>query len=379
MSIGDIKDREHVLKAIAEFDAIGREAFLAKYGFGRAHAFWLSHEGKLYDSKAVLGAAHQYARPDLGPLKAEEFSGGEKTVGAKLRKLRFEVPPVQPAAALERASERLEVDRVYTRDDLRDAFGITDATLNTGVFRPRGMASVWLFVTEEKTADRTQYHDQLEGDLLHWQGQTSGRTDDLVINHRAQGLELLLFIRRRKYEFTGAGFRYAGAFRYESHTGARPTSFTLRRDVEVAAIPSTAADPAPFDPTNFDDARKRILATITRRRGQQKFRNELIAAYEGRCAISGCAVLDVLEAAHIYPYRGDETNVVSNGLLLRADLHTLFDLRLLNIEPKSLTVMVAPELQDSEYGSLHGQPLRPAKLASCAPSAAALALRLNPI
>ncbi|MDZ7808966.1 MAG: HNH endonuclease signature motif containing protein [Arhodomonas sp.] len=52
-----------------------------------------------------------------------------------------------------------------------------------------------------------------------------------------------------------------------------------------------------------------------------RFGETLIEAYEGRCAITGCNMLDVLEAAHIHPYRGDATNHPSNGLLLRADLH----------------------------------------------------------
>ncbi len=43
-------------------------------------------------------------------------------------------------------------------------------TVNTGIFQPQGHDSVWLFVTEHKTPDRTQYVDHLEGDVLRWQG-----------------------------------------------------------------------------------------------------------------------------------------------------------------------------------------------------------------
>ena len=64
-------------------------------------------------------------------------------------------------------------------------------------------------------------------------------------------------------------------------------------------------------------------------RAPHKFRDALIGAYAGRCAITGCSVLDILEAAHITPYLGPDTNHVTNGLLLRADLHTLFDTCLL--------------------------------------------------
>jgi HNH endonuclease len=55
-------------------------------------------------------------------------------------------------------------------------------------------------------------------------------------------------------------------------------------------------------------------------------------------------VLDVLEAAHIYPYRGDSTNHVANGLLLRADLHTLLDCGLPAIDPDGLRVAMAPSI-----------------------------------
>jgi hypothetical protein len=70
--------------------------------------------------------------------------------------------------------------------------------------------------------------------------------------------------------------------------------------------------------------------------------------------ISGCEVLDVLEAAHIEPYRGAQTHSVDNGLLLRSDLHTLFDLDLIAIEPETLKVHLHPDLQSSEYLMFNG-------------------------
>ena len=108
-------------------------------------------------------------------------------------------------------------------------FEITDATVKTGVFRPKGYDSIWLFVTEHKTADRTQYIDLLNGDVLEWQGQTEGRTDALIREHEAQGNELLVFYRKSKSEYPGAGFRYEGRFRCLFHAGGHPTRFTLQR------------------------------------------------------------------------------------------------------------------------------------------------------
>jgi hypothetical protein len=80
-----------VLQAADEFDRIGREAFLAKYGFGPAQSYFVEIAGRRYDSKAIAGAAHGYQHPELGPLRASDFSGGEATVQAKLEELGFEV------------------------------------------------------------------------------------------------------------------------------------------------------------------------------------------------------------------------------------------------------------------------------------------------
>jgi hypothetical protein len=87
-----------------------------------------------------------------------------------------------------------------------------------------------------------------------------------------------------------------------------------------------------FDPKDARDGRQRINQLVAIRQGQPAFRKKLMTAYR-RCAVTGCTIEQVLEAAHISPYRGDHTNHVTNGLLLRADVHTLFDLGLLKVHP----------------------------------------------
>ena len=105
------------------------------------------------------------------------------------------------------------------------------------------------------------------------------------------------------------------------------------------------------DPT---DRREMIVRSIRQRRGQSGFRSGLIRRYGANCMISGCKLLQLVEAAHIWPYRGEEDNHPGNGLLLRADLHTLFDLDLLGIEPGSLTVRVGTDIADHEYAKFDG-------------------------
>jgi predicted restriction endonuclease len=271
-----------------------------------------------------------------------------------------------------RSSALLVLGQVYTREELRQRFAISDATLNTGIFQPQGFASVWLFVTETKTRDRTQYEDRLDGDTLYWQGQTAGRKDALVIEHRQRDLEVLLFYRKEKYEHPRAGFRYEGVFNYVSHRGANPATFTLHRALTDRMQAEEAVEQSgDFDPTDMQDARRKVLAAIVRRQGQRVFRQALLDAYGERCAISGCAVKDVLEAAHIFPYQGDHTNHVTNGILLRADLHTLFDLHLISLE-ESGKIVIANALRKTDYAWLADATLRMPANAAHRPSSQAL-------
>lgn len=376
-------------------------------------------------------------------------------------------------------SDSLVVGQVYTRNDLKKLFNITDATINTGIFQPKNHTSIWLFITEDKTADRTQYHDLLEEDILSMQGQTSGRKDDLIISHMKNGLEIILFYRKRKYEFDKAGFRYEGNVSYKSHSGEKPATFLLNRinnkkfkhgnkrtwELALDAITSLGGSAAQqdilkhittqhsdyissnlapdltmlsvnqnsrvnlsqninprrtdsdnqfdrlfklssgvnakyefydptvhgvweiylesennklavrslnnaitakalehaqkeaeashaFDATSVEDQRKKVLSNIVYRQGQPAFRKALLEAYDGKCAITGCVLTELLEAAHIHPYKGAHTNVVSNGLLLRADIHTLFDLGLIRIDPSSLKVCISKKIIGTDYESL---------------------------
>jgi len=116
-----------------------------------------------------------------------------------------------------------------------------------------------------------------------------------------------------------------------------------------------------YDPHD-GDLRAIVERQIRERRGQKKFRDDLRKRYGDRCVVTGCGVLDVLEAAHIMPFRGVDDNHPENGLLLRADIHTLFDLNLLGIEPERLRIELDPSVfGDAIYRSLSG------KILSCTP------------
>ncbi len=118
--------------------------------------------------------------------------------------------------------------------------------------------------------------------------------------------------------------------------------------------PASEEADSPRDPEYVapaGDLRDMAWQQIKKRRGQSQFRNILLKRYGGRCAVTGCSVVAVLEAAHIDPYRGEGNNHFGNGLLLRADIHTLFDLNLLGIEPNDLRVELHPDIAE-KYGKL---------------------------
>ncbi len=117
-------------------------------------------------------------------------------------------------------------------------------------------------------------------------------------------------------------------------------------------------DEGTFKPKDETDARRWVLRAIASRQGQPKFRNKLLKAYGSRCAITGCTIESLLEAAHIRRFKGEHTDHSTNGLLLRTDIHTLFDLRLIAIDTATMKVVVSPELEGTEYECLAGKDLR---------------------
>lgn len=102
-----------------------------------------------------------------------------------------------------------------------------------------------------------------------------------------------------------------------------------------------------------------VSRKVRERPGQAEFRRKLKQTYGHTCCISGCSVSEALEGAHIDPYEGPDSDNPQNGLLLRRDLHKLFDEYLVGIEPKTRRVIFAEEARTwVEYARLHGRNLR---------------------
>jgi hypothetical protein len=147
-----------------------------------------------------------------------------------------------------------------------------------------------------------------------------------------------------------------------------PSTLLNSFEEHLAEVPVDA-----FNPANIADAREKTFGLIAKRQGQSAFRQLLLTSYNNRCAISAAATPWVLEAAHIVPYRGKQTNVLQNGLLLRSDIHTLFDLGLISIEPSEQKVRVSSLIKETPYMQLGGKPLFQPRTPSERPSYDALA------
>lgn len=162
--------------------------------------------------------------------------------------------------------------------------------------------------------------------------------------------------------------RYAVHIKWDKELTARlkvrPINYSdYRQQVQgavVRASPSTrkvldrwlnnegqAAFGAAFDVTF---AQRELLQRL----GQQQFRAKVLRAYDGKCAISGCAEPSVLQAAHIVSVAAGGRHSVENSILLRADLHNLFDRGALTVS-YSMKVEVSSDIRHVIYRSLSGR------------------------
>jgi len=112
MALADIT-KEAVDSAIVEYDELGADAFLAQYGFAPAKRYWLELNGKRYSCKAIAGVAHKYLDGSQ-LLPSASFTGGEASVGRKLRQLGFVVEAPERNPPWSRDELVLALDLYFT-------------------------------------------------------------------------------------------------------------------------------------------------------------------------------------------------------------------------------------------------------------------------
>lgn len=100
--------------------------------------------------------------------------------------------------------------------------------------------------------------------------------------------------------------------------------------------------------------RQRRAGAAALRPEQKKFSEAIRRNYIGRCAVTSCNTAEALEAAHIRVLNGSDDNHPSNGILLRRDIHALFDELLITFTPDGKAIEVSPWLTDPTYSFLKG-------------------------
>ncbi|HAL31177.1 MAG TPA: hypothetical protein DCP20_10790 [Coriobacteriia bacterium] len=111
------------------------------------------------------------------------------------------------------------------------------------------------------------------------------------------------------------------------------------------------------DPITWQDERISRPGVGVVRESQGRFRQLLLDAYADTCAITQYDARPALDGAHILPFMGRSSDTARNGLLLRSDVHRLFDRFLLSVDTAEMTCVVSTKLQHTRYSELDGVPL----------------------
>ena len=249
-----------VLQAIGEFDSLGRDAFLKKYGFGKSRGYFLSRDGKSYDSKAIAGAAHGNIGGSFVPLSAAEFSGGDKTVAKRLRDLGFTV--LEPSNS-KPIGIPFEVGKLYHRQgDVHQVFGGQE---RGGIATPDGCPFVFLFTGE--SGEQFGYSDGWRPDgVFAYTGEgqkgdmTFVRGNRAIRDHMADGRDLLLFEATK----TKGNYRFIGCFAFAGWEtiDAPDRDGQQRKAIVFELVPVAEFEPAPPVEQDETDLENKSLSEL---------------------------------------------------------------------------------------------------------------------
>lgn len=107
-----------------------------------------------------------------------------------------------------------------------------------------------------------------------------------------------------------------------------------------------------YKPIQDEDKRQAYARRV--RKGQSRFRKALHTLYGSRCAFTGTDEESVLEACHIISHAKTGDNSLDNGLLLRSDIHVLFDEHLMTLANDGQRILVHKDITAPEYAKLNG-------------------------
>ncbi|MFJ6705745.1 MULTISPECIES: HNH endonuclease [unclassified Streptomyces] len=349
MTRGEIS-REAVLDTLAEYDEAGRDTFLAAHDFDRANQFYLQHDEKLYDAKAVLNVAHKHQH---GILPEPVISGGRDHANRMLARLGFVIVDGRPKSVEGERAWRLAVwshlratnpdlSRVPARA-LREygayggGQGVWADVARTDAIHDGGIAVGILHTGAHYSDDFTE-----DGALYRYpQTARPGGRDAAEINAMKAAADLRLPIFTSAKPTPRSEWRIARLAWVEGWDDQSST-FLLSYDETPPeqVLSEDHSDDEPFVLTGNETRRSR--RDVTERPGQPRFKLRVFQRYSPRCPLTDITVREMLDAAHLRPVSEDGTNDPRNGIPLNAALHRAYDAYLFAFHPDTLDVVTVP-------------------------------------
>lgn len=326
MKLSDLTDPGAVVAAMHEFDEVGRDRFLEKYGFGRSSTYFVEYQGRRYDSKALIGAAcgYQHGRP----LRHEMFNGGLNTTARKLTDLGFNVVGGDPSAGSTRPPATFVLlwnpsSWEWSQDD-RDRMqqliaeqGQAPDRWSTGS-RTSGMHSgdrIFLLKVGTKplgmiasgtARSEIEYWDHWDTERQEQAPFVDVAWDTLLGPQEVLPREVL----KEEMPDSGWTFQGGGVLLTPDVADDLELLWASHRPVERVASAIEA----------------RYTQGLSRRRlHQQAFRSLLLRHYPAECAVCGLEETFILEAAHVVPDSEGGPSDVANGRLLCPNHHRALD------------------------------------------------------
>jgi Domain of unknown function (DUF3427)/HNH endonuclease len=267
----------------------------------------------------------------------------------------------------DRAHSLLVLGDPYSKKDLSEILqDATIAVVREGIYT-WNKSTFLLFVdlVKKDKEDRFHFNDYFNDDYFEWDSQTTKNINSPSIREIVENKkEVLLFVRiHPKIKNITQPFFYCGRLKYVEHDPktANPVHIVLESvDYDESNLPLQdiyAWRPANIVATSLNDQgglpnsyKKRIYTKpnyterkglVTSRVGQGFYRQEVLAKWDNRCAVTGLNLPEILIASHILPWRAatkDERLEPDNGILLCPNLDALFDQHLISFDDAGLIV-----------------------------------------
>jgi hypothetical protein len=260
----------------------------------------------------------------------------------------------------------LTTDHRYTKSELYTLLKVPPRSQkgpwNTGYLKYKD--EIFIFANMG-IAGRTghDYNNHWKNESLVWYGKTTSNISQPLIRHMLKPDTIVhVFTRNDDRD----PFTYHGIGKAVDSSDEVPVKIVWqisepsRQYKTTSAVTNEVNEPSLYiTQAKNDDINETITREYKRRRGQKRFSENLFKVCQGKCCITGCTVKAVLHACHIIPHAESGNNDTSNGLLLRSDIHDLFDTHQIGIHPITLTIHIKKQLLNSEYKSLKDKTLLP--------------------